>query len=153
MSLFKRKTKAPELPKVIGIYTAQTKTVSVMDHLETEVKYPNVLEILSYHQSVYIIDDSDSEYFKVVLRYQPNKIGYVKKSHGSYIMYTALPYSVLVHEEGEIAVYDKPTIEGNKVGMCNPNDRLLIETEWDNFGKIYDKPCWVNLDEVNKLRC
>ena len=68
-------------------------------------------------------------------------------------MYTALPYSVLVHEEGEIAVYDKPTVEGNKVGMCNPNERLLIETEWDNFGKIYDKPCWVNLDEVNKLRC
>ena len=152
MSLFRNKTKAPEHSRIIGIYTAQTKTVSVMDSPDTETKSPNVLDILSYHQSVYIIDDFNQEYFKVILRYQPNKIGYVKKSHGNYIMYTALPYSVLVHEEGEITVYDNPTVESNKVGTCNPGDRLLIETEWDHFGKIFNKPCWINLDEVNKLR-
>lgn len=78
MSLFKNKTKAPEHSRIIGIYTAQTKTVSVMDSPDTETKSPNVLDILSYHQSVYIIDDFNQEYFKVILRYQPNKIGYVK---------------------------------------------------------------------------
>ena len=63
MSLFKKKTKAPEHSRIIGIYTAQTKTVSVMDSPDTETKSPNVLDILSYHQSVYIIDDFNQEYY------------------------------------------------------------------------------------------
>lgn len=153
MNLFKKKVRPPEMVKVMGIYTAQTKGVPVMANLDSEVKYPKVLEVLNYHHSVYIVDDSDKEYFKVISRYQPNKFGYVRKDSGSYVMYSALPYMVLVHKEGEIAVYDAPHANAEKVGMCNPGERLTIETEWDHYGKIYDKPCWVNLDEVNKLRC
>lgn len=156
INLFKRKKKEkiPVVSKVIGIYTAQCKGVPVMRTIpDDEAKYPHVLEVLNHHHSVHIVEDVNDEYFKVISRYQPNKFGYVRKNSGSYIMCIALPYCVIVKDNQKFVVYNSPNEKDESHAVTyKPGERLVIETEWDNYGKIYDENYWVNLDTVDRLR-
>lgn len=81
-------------------------------------------------------------------------IGYINKQCGTYILTSALPYKVIIVSANNdiVPMYDRPTVNGAKVGMCYPKEVYRIDWEWDNFGKLHDKPYWVNLDNVEKLR-